>query len=142
MTNHEYPTNDDEIEHAILRDELVDHYLNERHISYGELLAQLHSLGGNVIFHDDEQLTAIAAMYSAETKVEFSERAVPDEYQPGIVTEDSFLVPVARIDRPQEVYRPHLCLTIKNISGVVDTLLLPIAKRSDERYEVIGVRAV
>lgn len=140
MTNYEFPNDDNEIELALARDELVDSYLNERDIAYDELVAELEQLGGRLIFHDSERLAQIVGTFPAGTSVEFSEQSIPGQYQAGIITEDPFLVPLASIDRPQNVYRPQLCATIQDTHGVIDTLLFPIAKRSDDRMEVVGLR--
>ncbi|HEV7952351.1 MAG TPA: hypothetical protein VGO98_03165, partial [Candidatus Saccharimonadales bacterium] len=61
-------------------------------------------------------------------------------YQSGTLTEDTFLVPLANIDRPQNIYRPQLCATIQDSHGMVDTLLFPIRKHSDGKLEVTGIR--
>jgi hypothetical protein len=140
MTNYEHANDDDEIEQSLERDELVDRYLNERDMSYDELVAELEKLGGRLVFHDSERLAQITSIFPAGTSVEFSEQSIPGQYQAGIITEDTFLVPLVSIDRSQNLYRPQLCATIQDELGVIDTLLFPIAKRSDDRIEVTGLR--
>jgi hypothetical protein len=140
MTNYERSNDDNEIKQALVRDELVDHYLNERDMSYDELVAELERLGGRLIFHDSERLAQITGTFPGGTTVEFSEQSIPGQYQAGIIIEDTFLVPLANIDRPQNIYRPQLCATIQDEHGAIDTLLFPIAKRSDDRIEVTGLR--
>lgn len=141
MTNYEFHLPpDDDIDQPDERDELVDRYLDERAVSYDELISQLEKLGGKLVFHDSEQLTQISAAFLAGATVEFSEPYGLPSYQPGTLTEDTLLVPLANIDRPQNLYRPHLCATIQDIHGTVDTLLFPIAKRSDGKLEVRGIQ--
>ena len=122
------------------RDELIDRYLIERDSSYEELVEKLAGYDGRVAFHDSEQLDRLCATYPAGTKVEFSEQVTPGSFQPGIIVEDTFMVPFANPDHERNLYRPHLCATIQNFDGVVDVLLLPVSKRSDGRLDVLGLR--
>jgi hypothetical protein len=140
MTNYEYTSSNDNIEQADEREALVDHYLNERDLSYDGLINQLENLGGRLAFHDTEQLPQIPAAFTAGTTVAFSERLIPGDYQIGTLTEDTFLVPLASIDHPQNLYRPQLCATIQDTQGTIDALLFPIAKRSDGTFEVRGIK--
>lgn len=140
MKNAEYPTSDDDIRHAIEREELIDHYLSSGDLSYDTVISQLEERGGQILFHDSERLSQLAAGFPAGVTVMFSEQNIPDTWHIGILTEDAFLVPVSSIDRPQNLYRPHLCVTIQDERGIVDTLLFPIAKRSDDSIETIGVK--
>lgn len=143
MMNHEYPLPPDdseqEIEQEIEREELVERYLDERDMLYEELIDQLKKHGGEIAFHDAEQLAQLCATFSTGAVVEFSELQVPGDYQTGTIAEDSFLVPHAR-DRQPKVYRPYLCITIQDAHGVVDVVLYPIAQRSSGRLEVGGLR--
>lgn len=137
--NPEYFIPHDDTENAAERDDLVDQYLNQRDVSYDELICQLQEHGGKLIFHDSEQLASICAAFPAGTSVEFSESLFPDDYQLGILVEDTFLMPFAHIGQPS-LYRPRLCTTIQDSHGTIDTLLLPIAKHSDGSFEVSGLR--
>lgn len=140
MTNYEYNKSDNDIEQAIERDELVDRYLNERDISYDELIALLEQHGGRLVFHDSVQLAQITAAFPLGTAVEFSEQQIPGDYQSGTIIEGCFLVPLASIDRPQNIYRPQLCATIQDAHGTVDTLLFPIRKHSNGELGVSGIQ--
>jgi hypothetical protein len=140
MTNYNFYSPDNEIELTEAREALVDSYLNQRDTSYDDLVAHLERLGGKIAFHDSEKLTELTAEYSVGTLVRFSEKNIPSDYQSGTLTDDAFLVPLSSIDRPQNIYRPHLCATIQNDHAIVNTLLFPIAKRSDGHLEVVGLR--
>jgi hypothetical protein len=142
MMNSEYFTPHDDIEQSIEREELIDHYLDQRDISYEELIDQLEKHGGKLAFHDSEQLAQLQASFTAGTRVEFSEQHFPSEYQPGVLMEDTFLVPFANIDRQPALYRPHLCATIQDDRGIIDVLLLAVAKRSNGTLEVNGLSLV
>ncbi len=139
MMNPEYFTPHDDIEQTIERDELIDRYLDQRDMPYEALIDQLEKHGGRLVFHDSEQLAQLCAAFPASTVVEFSEQQFPSEYQPGILVEDAFLVPFANIDHQPTLYRPHLCATIQDSHGTVDTLLFPVARRSSGRLEVSGL---
>ena len=141
MTSHEYHLpSDDDIEQEIEREELVEHYLDERDMSYEELIDQLKKLGGEIAFHDSEQLARLCASFSTGVKVEFSELQIPGDYQPGTITEDSFLVPHANMGRQPKTYRPYICVTIQDTQGTIDVVLYPVAQRSTGRLEVGGLR--
>ena len=142
MNNHESfsPNNDPWL--ADEREQLVDRYIDERDMSYEELMEKLAEYDGRVAFHDSEQLDRLCATYPAGTKVEFSEQVAEDSFQPGVIVEDTFMVPFANPDHERNLYRPYLCATIQNLEGVVDTLLLPVSKRSDGRLDVSGLRTI
>lgn len=140
MTNPEFFSLNNDPSLADERDELIDRYLVERDSSYEELVEKLAEYDGCVAFHDSEQLDRLCATYPAGTKVEFSEQVTPGGFQLGIIVEDTFMVPFANSHRERNLYRPYLCATIQNTDGVVDTLLLPVSKRSDGRFEVLGLR--
>lgn len=140
MTDPEYYSPDNEIRQALERDETVHQYLETRSLSYDGLIDNLQKLGGRVLFHNSEQLAQIANVFTAGKTVEFSELDIPSDYQTGTLLEDSFIVPLSSIDRPQNLYRPQLCATIQNNDGIVDTLLFPLAKNSDGTITVLGIR--
>ena len=142
MTNPEYSSYHHDPWLADEREALIDRYLVERDMSYEELMEKLAEYDGRMAFHDSEQLDRLCAAYPAGTKVEFSEQVTAGSYQPGIILEDTFMVPFANPDHERNLYRPYLCATIQNIEGVVDTLLLPVSKRSDGRLDVSGLRTI
>ena len=142
MTNPEFSSYHDDLEFADERDELIDQYLVERDMSYEELMEKLAEYNGRIAFHDSEQLDRLCVVYPTGTKVEFSEQVTAGSFQPGIIVEDTFMVAFANPDHERNLYRPYLCATIQNIEGVVDTLLLPVSKRSDGRFDVSGLRTI
>lgn len=142
MNNYESYPPDDDIEQLIEREEILNHYLNVRDLSYDELIGRLEKYGGKIAFHDSERLIEICSTFTAGTIVEFSEQQIPGDYQSGILVDDAFLLPLSTIDRPQNIYRPQLCATIQDHNGVIDTLLFPIRRRSDDTYIAAGLKVV
>lgn len=132
----------DDAEQSVERDELIDHYLEQRDYSYDELIDKVREHGGQIAFHDSERLAQLCAAFVAGTSVVFSEQQVPGEYQPGILTEDAFLVPFANIDHQPALYRPRVCATIQNVEGATDTLLFPVVRHSDGSYGVGGLKVI
>ncbi len=139
MNNYESPI-DNVIANELAREELIERYLDAYEHSYDSLVAKLKELGARLVLDDSERLLQLSAYFEAGVTVMFSEQQLPGGYQPGTIIEDSFLVPVSTIDRPHHLYRPHLCATIQDTHGVVDTLLFPVAMRSSGVYEVMGLR--